>query len=62
MVSRFQSMVAWSHCFGPVARQNIMAGNMWWRKPFASWWPGSKEKESKEQGAHITLRGISPMT
>jgi hypothetical protein len=39
---RFQSMVTWPNCFGPMTRQNIMEGHT--AGDATSWQPGSDRK------------------
>lgn len=44
MTQKFQSMVAWLQCFGPVKAQYIMVDAYGRGELFTSWQPGSKER------------------
>lgn len=39
--------------FGPVARQQSQAGNVWWNKLLTSRWPGSKRRKERTQEIQV---------
>jgi hypothetical protein len=45
--ARFQSMIYWPNCFGPMARWHIMVKVCDKAKPLTSW-PGKKREDKKK--------------
>jgi hypothetical protein len=52
---RFQFMVTWSHCFGPLGTLYIVVGLCGKGGLFTSWWLGIKERDSRRRNDRVLI-------